>query len=210
MSRTLYIVDREGELARSLAVLLASRDLRVETRSDVEELLATLDHERAVCVLVGRDDPGVSADQIRKRLLLRGIALPVITVDAGGTTELTPEVLEAVDTEVVPTAPGREGARDVARGEQTDAPQRAGSAPMAGPDAFPSIEVLRERFRRLTSREREVAQLVAQGYSSKELARALSLSKSTVDNHRARILEKLQLANSVQVTRFLSTLLAEH
>ena len=70
----------------------------------------------------------------------------------------------------------------------------------------PEIEVLKERFKRLTSREREVAQLVAQGYSSKELARALSLSRSTVDNHRARILEKLQLGNFVQVTRFLSLL----
>jgi DNA-binding NarL/FixJ family response regulator len=80
-------------------------------------------------------------------------------------------------------------------------------APSEGPAAFPAIEVLRERVERLTAREREVAQLVAQGYSSKELARALSLSKSTVDNHRARILEKLKLANSVQVTRVLSLLL---
>jgi DNA-binding CsgD family transcriptional regulator len=36
------------------------------------------------------------------------------------------------------------------------------------------------------------------------------MSKSTVVNHRARILEKLQLDNFVQVSRFLSMLASEH
>lgn len=209
MSRTLYILDREGELARSLAGLLASRDLSVEIRHDGEDLLATLDPRRAACVLVASNVPGMSAAEISRRLLLRGLAIPVITVDGGRAPVLTPEVLEAVDSEVVPRSLPTDGALDAAMERRPDGQRNAVSTLMPGPDALPPIDVLRERFQRLTPREREVAQLVAQGYSSKELARALNLSKSTVDNHRARILEKLQIANAAQVARFLSTLLAE-
>ena len=62
---------------------------------------------------------------------------------------------------------------------------RTTSASPAHPGPGHSIEELRERYDRLTPREREVAQLAAQGYSSKELASSLGVSKSTIDNHRA-------------------------
>jgi DNA-binding NarL/FixJ family response regulator len=48
----------------------------------------------------------------------------------------------------------------------------------------------------VTEREREVLGLLAKGYSSKEIARQLGLSIKTVGNHRTRILEKLDAANT--------------
>ena len=50
----------------------------------------------------------------------------------------------------------------------------------------------------LSEREREVLQLVAAGHTSKRIARQLQLSPRTVGNHRARIMAKLQVDNSVQ------------
>ena len=47
----------------------------------------------------------------------------------------------------------------------------------------------------LTEREREVITRLAQGATSKHVARDLGLSPKTVENHRARILEKLGVAN---------------
>ena len=49
----------------------------------------------------------------------------------------------------------------------------------------------------LSAREREVLGLLAGGATSKEAARRLGLSAKTVENHRSRILEKLQAANTV-------------
>jgi two-component system, NarL family, response regulator NreC len=54
----------------------------------------------------------------------------------------------------------------------------------------------------LSDREREILQLVAEGRSSKEIAEVLSISPATVETHRAHLLQKLGLHNTVQVVRY--------
>jgi DNA-binding NarL/FixJ family response regulator len=54
----------------------------------------------------------------------------------------------------------------------------------------------------LTSREVEVVKLVAEGRTSDEIAELLVISRRTVDHHRANILEKLELRDRVDVTRY--------
>jgi DNA-binding NarL/FixJ family response regulator len=54
----------------------------------------------------------------------------------------------------------------------------------------------------LTSREREVLQLIAEGKTNKEIAAALNLSVYTVDAHRGRIMEKLNLHSTGEIVRF--------
>ena len=55
---------------------------------------------------------------------------------------------------------------------------------------------------RLSSREREVLQLIAEGKTNKEIATALKLSVYTVDAHRGRIMEKLNLHSVGELVRF--------
>jgi DNA-binding NarL/FixJ family response regulator len=54
----------------------------------------------------------------------------------------------------------------------------------------------------LTSREREVLQLLAEGKVAKEIAADLDVSVYTVDAHRSRIMKKLQLRSSGELVRF--------
>ncbi|MBL8189183.1 MAG: response regulator transcription factor [Acidobacteria bacterium] len=54
----------------------------------------------------------------------------------------------------------------------------------------------------LTSREREVLQLIAEGKTNKEIAQDLNLSVYTVDSHRSRIMEKLNLHSAGELIRF--------
>jgi two-component system response regulator NreC len=55
---------------------------------------------------------------------------------------------------------------------------------------------------RLTDREREVLQLIAEGKTNKEIAVALSLSVNTVETHRKHLMEKLDLHNTAELVRF--------
>jgi DNA-binding NarL/FixJ family response regulator len=55
---------------------------------------------------------------------------------------------------------------------------------------------------RLTSREREVLQMIAEGKTNKEIASDLKLSVYTVDAHRGRIMEKLNLHSTGELVRF--------
>jgi len=54
----------------------------------------------------------------------------------------------------------------------------------------------------LTPREQEVIKLVAESYSTRQIADALVISEKTVDRHRANILEKLGMHDRVQLTRY--------
>lgn len=59
-----------------------------------------------------------------------------------------------------------------------------------------------EPLARLTDREREVLQLIAEGKTNKEIAAALSLSVNTVETHRKHLMEKLDLHNTAELVRF--------
>ena len=54
----------------------------------------------------------------------------------------------------------------------------------------------------LTSREREILQMLAEGKTNKEIATALELSVYTVDAHRGRVMEKLNLHSIGELVRF--------
>ena len=54
----------------------------------------------------------------------------------------------------------------------------------------------------LTAREHEVVKLIAEGYSTKQIAEALVISEKTVERHRANILEKLGMHDRVELTRY--------
>lgn len=78
-----------------------------------------------------------------------------------------------------------------------------------GPQA---AQALAERYRRpegaddpygtLTAREREVFHLVAEGRTTKEVARELGTSVKTAENHRARVMEKLGVHNAAELVRY--------
>lgn len=56
--------------------------------------------------------------------------------------------------------------------------------------------------KRLTTRQREVLQLVAEGRSAKEVARALGISVRTAEAHKAKILETLELGNTTELVQY--------
>jgi len=56
-----------------------------------------------------------------------------------------------------------------------------------------------DRYDRLTDRERHIYQLLAEGNSNKEIAALLALSLHTVETHRARIMEKLELHSAAEL-----------
>jgi two-component system, NarL family, response regulator NreC len=59
-----------------------------------------------------------------------------------------------------------------------------------------------DTYESLTNREREVLQLVAEGYSSARIARRLSISARTAEAHRANVMRKLRLKNYAALIRY--------
>lgn len=103
---------------------------------------------------------------------------------------------------VVKNAPPEElmqAIRTVGQGEVYLSPQIAGTIledlrrqPSAAPPEFAG----------LSAREREVLQLIAEGKTTKQIAAALKLSKKTVDNHRAHLMEKLHVSTLAELIKY--------
>jgi DNA-binding NarL/FixJ family response regulator len=66
----------------------------------------------------------------------------------------------------------------------------------------PARESLTAGYSRLTSREAEVLQLIAEGFANKQIAAELAISIKTVEKHRQRMMAKLNLHDTAGVTRF--------
>ncbi|MFP7721922.1 response regulator transcription factor [Lysobacter sp. A3-1-A15] len=62
--------------------------------------------------------------------------------------------------------------------------------------------VVDDPYGRLTAREREVFHLMAEGLTTKEIARKLDISAKTAENHRARVLAKLDVRNTAELVRY--------
>lgn len=61
---------------------------------------------------------------------------------------------------------------------------------------------LDDPYGRLTAREREVFHLIAEGHTTKEVARKLDISVKTAENHRARVLDKAGVRNTAELVRY--------
>lgn len=61
---------------------------------------------------------------------------------------------------------------------------------------------LDDPYGRLTAREREVFHLIAEGHTTKEIARQLDISVKTAENHRARVIDKVGVRNTAELVRY--------
>jgi DNA-binding NarL/FixJ family response regulator len=107
-------------------------------------------------------------------------------------------------TKTISTAELADAIGRVAAGDAVFSHQLAGFvldafAGSADPGVKPSFD---PELDQLTSREREVLRLIAQGYTYKEIARELYISVKTVESHVSSVLRKLQLSSRHQLTRW--------
>ena len=67
-------------------------------------------------------------------------------------------------------------------------------------------DISEESYDKLTRREQEVMRLVAQGLSSKEIGSKLFISPKTVENHRTKLMEKLDMGSIVELVKYAAKL----
>jgi two-component system response regulator NreC len=90
--------------------------------------------------------------------------------------------------------------REVAAGRRYLRPQLAARAIDAYAEYAP--DVMPNQYKKLTSREREVLQLVAEGHTNVQVAARLFISPRTVETHRANLMHKLDLRTSASLVRY--------
>ncbi|MGO4667287.1 response regulator transcription factor [Bosea sp. 2RAB26] len=192
-ARTVYLVDDDSDVREALTLLLKTMGFAAKPFSSAQAFLDRPDPRQDGCVVVDIRMPGVSGLQLLERMATEAVRMPTVVITghgdvtacrrafkAGAVDFLTKPVDEQVLLEAIEAGFAQ---RDDLSRDQAERSERAAL------------------LARLTPREREILDLVAQGRSTKEIARALDLSPRTVETHRANIGEKLGATSVAAMVR---------
>jgi RNA polymerase sigma factor (sigma-70 family) len=181
---TVFIVDDDQAVARSLRWLIETVRLQVETFASAQAFLDGYDAAKPGCLVLDVRMPGMSGLELQERLAARRCYhVPIIFITGHGDVQMAVRAVQAGAFDFVEKPFNDQDLLDrIQRAIAHDAGQRGKEAQRAQ---------LKALFAGLTPREREVLDLVVEGLSNKAIANALGLSAKTVEVHRAKVMEKL-------------------
>ena len=191
--QTVFIVEDDAAVRDSLGLLLGLQGFRTQSFSCAEDFLRIYQPSWAGCLLLDVRMPGMDGLELQESLRRQGLALPVIIMTAHGDITTVRSALKsgAVDFLEKPVDPAALLAAVRAALDADAARRRAGM----------EAEGARQRLSVLTARERQVMELVAKGCHNREIAETLGISPRTVEVHKARVMEKLQVQSVPELVR---------
>jgi FixJ family two-component response regulator len=192
-SPTVFVVDDDAAIRRSLSLLVQSVQLPVETFETAQQFLDGYDANRPGCLLLDLRMPGLSGLELQQRLVARGVRIPIIFISAHGdvTSAVGAMRAGAVDFLEKPFR-GQVLLDRIHQALEKDAHFRAESASHAETRALLAT---------LTAPERAVLDLMAAGKAYKVIARELGISYKAVEGRRARIMRKMHAQNLSELLR---------
>lgn len=189
---TVFVVEAEPQSQRSLSWVLRAAGFDVVDFRSGEDFLAAFDDVGAGCLLVNLKLPGMSGVTVLEELGRRGVTMPVILMTGYGESMAAVEAFRSGAFDVVDEAFDMALVEQVRRALGADARRRQRNMARAE---------MRARLNSLTAREREIAELLAQGCANKVIAYDLGISERTVECHRARIMQKLGARSVADLVR---------
>lgn len=181
---TVWVIDDDQDLRDAVASLLVSAGYRVETYPNAEAFIARADASRPGCLVVDLVMPGLSGMDLMNWLLDRNISNTIIFLTGHGSTRIAVDMMKAGAFDFLE--------KPVSGKVLLAAVERALERSVALARRQSRRDEYLERLASLTSREREVLELVIQGHYNKVVADRLNISSKTVEVHRRRVMSKMQ------------------
>ena len=182
-----FIVDDDDRMRAATQRLLKTVGLHSEAFATPQEFLRRKLPDVASCLILDVRLPGMSGLDVQRRLIEAGIPIPIIFITSHGDIPMTVKAMKSGAVEFL-TKPFRDQ-------DLIDAIQEALKRADDLRQQQVEIAQLRERYAKLTAREREVMRLIVSGMLTKEIASTLAMSEFTATVHRGHVMSKMQ-ANS--------------
>ena len=191
---TVFIVDDDPSVRDSLGLLLGLRGYRTAIFADAESFLQALSPHWRGCVLLDIRMPGMDGLALQRRLLELGCRLPVIVITGHGDVESARNAFKAQAADFL------EKPLDQARlmAAIDDALAKYGVSSHESDQRKHFAELLAT----LTPREHEVMELIVAGGHNRDIADQLGISPRTVEVHKARVMQKLNVDSVAQLVRY--------
>jgi FixJ family two-component response regulator len=193
LSPVIHLMDDDAAVRDSLALLIGTVGLRVQTWSDPQDFLEHFDREGVGAIVLDVRMPGISGLTVLDTLVAQGVGQPVIMLTGHGTVEMCRRAFKAGAAEFLEKPVNDE--------LLLEALQNAVRQHVKSRERHQADRLARERHAQLSEREREVLGLIVAGLTNKEIGRALDLSPRTVETHRANLFAKLEAESLAQLIR---------
>ncbi len=201
LSPLIHLIDDDEAVRTSLALLIGTVGLRVQTWADPQEFMRSFDRQSIGAIVLDVRMPGISGLTVLDALVAQGVDYPVIMLTGHGTVELCRRALKSGATEFLE--------KPVDDDVLLEALQNAVRQHVRSRERHQASRQARERYAQLSEREREVLGLIMEGLTNKDIGRALGLSPRTVETHRANLFAKLQVESLAHLIRHYAALAAQ-
>jgi len=190
---TVFVVDDDPAVRQSLRWLIESVGLTVKAYGTANEFLEQYSHDGHGCLVLDVRMPGLSGLDLQEKLAARNIEIPIIVVTGHADVPMAIRAIKA-------------GALDFIEKPFNDQVllERIGQALAADARIRKTQNERAEiaaRLESLTSREREVMEMVVSGKANKVIAGQLGVSQKTVEVHRANVMKKMQVESLAGLVR---------
>ena len=189
----MVLVDDSSAVRESTRVLLKTVGLELLSYHSPVQFLQDL--PESSCILLDIRMPEMSGIEVYRRLREAGMETPVIFITGHGQVSMAVSAMRDGAFDFLEKPVDDQRLIDVIFAAIARDKERRGSAM--------SHQLIAEKLARLSDRERGVANLIAEGHSSREVAEKLSLSVRTVEGYRGRILTKLEADSLAQLIHML-------
>ena len=181
-SSTVFVVDDDRAIREAMRDLLHENGYSVELFADGPAFLEAYRPGWEGCLLVDAVMPGMSGIELIERLKADGRALPAIVITGNGAVPMAVQAMKAGAVDFIEKPVGHE---ELLANVKRALDQTQDTATLSA-----SREAAAMRVASLTTRQRQILDLVLAGHPSKNIAADLGISQRTVDNHRAAIMRK--------------------
>jgi FixJ family two-component response regulator len=188
-----HVVDDDASIRDSIGLLLGLRGYRCAQFASAEDFLSALRDDWQGCVLADLRLPGLDGLALQSELKRRGVSLPVVIITGHGDVASARAAFQA---EAVDFLEKPFDENSVIRAIESAFLRETARLEAHAADAQRTA-----MLKRLTTREHEIAMLLASGLHNRAIAMKLAISPRTVEVHKARIMEKLGAASVADLIR---------
>ncbi|WP_232098543.1 response regulator transcription factor [Gimesia aquarii] len=181
---TVFVVDDDPAIRKSLRWLIESVGLKVETHELASDFLESYSPDSPGCLVLDVRIPGMSGLELQEKLRDRGYDIPVVIVSGYGDVPMAVRAMKAGAVDFLEKPVSDQVLLDyIQKGIERDINNKKNRL---------ENKELMERKKSLTRRELEVMEHVVSGQSSREIAEILNVSFKTIEAHRAKIMKKMK------------------